>query len=109
MRILTFTNGAGRILATAGIPEEVLTEGNHGDVKSFDVSAKVIRGGRISQFICVLPSGEAIKGDVVKKPEGGPGVFALDRLEVQPGEAIKGAFQALTVKDKSSEKGAPQC
>lgn len=99
MQILSFTNEVGRILATAGIPAEVLTEGNHGDVQSFDVSAKVIRAGKVSGFVCVLPGGEAVKGDVLQKPASGPGVFALDRLDVQPGEVIRGTFQALTVKE----------
>jgi hypothetical protein len=102
MQILSFTNETSRILATAGIPAEALKEGNEGDVKTFDVSAKVIRAGKVSEFLCVLPNSELIKGDVLQKPASGPGCFALDRLEVEPGEVIKGTFQALTVKEQAA-------
>lgn len=95
---LVFVDSIGRVLAKTSIPDDSLTEGEHGSVKQFEITASVTVGGKVDHYIFASTNGNVIKGKVVQKPITGPG-FALDRLEVKAGELIKATVQALTVKE----------
>lgn len=88
---------SGRVLATAPLTFDVLTEGEVGDVKQILIDTRVIARGKAAQWRCVYPDGETLTAPVIKTPSGKVAApMYLDRVELEAGDLLKGCYQVLT-------------
>ena len=101
MARIEFLDANGETLAHAEFADDLCRDtGTVGDVREFDITAKVERKGKVSRYLIVAPfntwSGvvvQAQSGDLVSQPFG---VGTLDRVEVNAGEEINMKWRGVS-------------
>jgi hypothetical protein len=103
MSMMEFLGADGETLALATIADELLREGEqHGEVREFNITAKVECKGTLSRYRITAPF-DRWDGEVVQGPRAfTPNVFTVDRVNVVPGQQINFVCRGLTLKDGQS-------
>jgi hypothetical protein len=116
-----FLDRNGAVLATGALASQIVSEGQHRQVQTFNMIAEVERKGLIDSFrflwsatgeVAVSSRGTKMQGEVKAGVTAQPFdedviptdpdvvlPMFLDRLNVDTGDRIRGVFRTLTIKE----------